>query len=277
MNEISIEIVSNYDPRIINLLESIREQNFQEYETVVATDCQNLIDLIKDYDVKVVQTMSSGTLYRRMEAHKRSKSRKSLLLEASRFLHRNCLLELSQNNHDMIVVEEKDVGNGLIARLQNVERSVSVHKTVKFSPKSLIVEPRVFSKPILDKAFLEIGDIPESILLKIQYGDLDIIYHESFKVSQDVSRSDFPLIYHHTDENIFELIKKYYNYGKSNRFIKMTKYSENFTLKNHFRPYYGIKESFQLYPLWLTKALSFGLGQYNPFSLRHNKKQLEFK
>ena len=265
MSEISIEIVTNYDLRIINLLESIREQNFQEYETVVATDSQNLIDLIKEYDVKVVQTISSGTLYRRMKAHKLSKSGKSLLLESSRFLHRNCLAELSQNNHDMVVVEEKDVGNGLIAKLQNVERSSSVHKTAKFSPNLLIVEPRLFSKHILDKAFSKIEDIPTSILLKIQYGDLDIIYHESFKISQDVYMTNFPLIYHHTDENIFELIKKYYNYGKSNKFIKMTKYSENFTFRNHFRPYYGIKESFQIYPLWLVKALSFALGQYNPF------------
>lgn len=266
MSEISIEIVSNYDPRIINLLESIRQQRFQEYETIVATDSQNLIDLIKEHDVKIIQTVGSGILYRRFKAHELAKSKRSLLLEASRFLHKDCLLELSQINHDMVVVEEKDVGTGFIAKLQNIERSASVHRTVKFSPNLLIVEPRVFSKHILDKAFLEIGKIPQSILLKIHYGDLDIIYHESFKLSQDVSRTYFPLIYHHTDENMFELIKKYYYYGKSNKFIKMTKYSENFTFRNHIRPYYGIRESFKIYPLWLIKAMCFALGQYNPFS-----------
>ena len=267
MSEISIEIVSNYDTRIIDLLESIRKQTFQEYETIIATDSKKLIDLIKEYDAKIIQTVHSGTLYRRMVAHKSSTGEKSLLLEASRFLYKDCLMELSKNSHHMVVIEEKDVGNSLVARVQNIEKSAYVNKMVKYSPDSLIVEPRMLSKYILDEAFPKIELIPKQILLNIQYGDLDIIYHEAFKISQDVSTTNFPLIYHYTDNNIFELIKKYYSYGRSNRFIKMTNYSKKFTLRNHLRPNYGIKKSLQIYPLWLVKALTFGIGQYNPFNL----------
>ncbi len=53
MVEISIEIVSNYDLRIFSLLESIRKQTFQDYETIVSTDSQELVDLIKSFDIKI--------------------------------------------------------------------------------------------------------------------------------------------------------------------------------------------------------------------------------
>ena len=271
MVEISIEIVSNYDLRIFSLLESIRKQTFQDYETIVSTDSQELVDLIKSFDIKIAYRENAGVLYRRMMAHKLSNGKKSLLLEASRFLSLDALYKLSLIDNAMIVVEEKDMGKNFITRVQNIERSANVHKTPTFSPNSLIVEPRVFSKPILDTAFQEIKAIPYPILIKMHYGDLDIIYHEAFKISHDISATVTPLIYHYTDENVFGFIKKYYTYGKSNKYIKMTKYSKKFTLRNHLRPYYGIKESLQIYSLWLIKALAFGLGQFSPFTLNTRK------
>ncbi|MCL4480226.1 MAG: hypothetical protein M1113_01920, partial [Candidatus Thermoplasmatota archaeon] len=230
MTEISIEIVSNFDPRIINLLESIRKQTFQEYEIIVGTNSEELIDLVKNFDTKIAYKENAGVLYRRMIAHKLSRSRKSLLLEATRYLTSDSLFKLSSISHDLVIIEEKDIGDNFIAKVQNIERSANVHKISTFSPDSLIVEPRMFSKYVLDVAFREIEAIPLPILTNMQYGDLDIIYYEAFKISQDIYATNTPLIYHYTDENIFGFIKKYYNYGKSNRYIKMTQYKKKFTL-----------------------------------------------
>lgn len=266
MTEISIEIPSNYDPNIIDLLESLRTQSFQDYEVIVATYSSELKDLIKDYDVKIATTIKSGTLYRRAAAHDLSKGKKILMLESSRYLHRDCLLEINRHNQDMMILEEEDVENNLIAKIQNIERSLGVSKIGKLSPETLIIEPRVFAKNIADIVFDKIKLIDPIILKNIQFGDLDIIYYEAFRVSQNLIAIDSPLIYHHTDLTIFELVKKYYRYGQSNRLLKRTPYSGKFKARSHLRPNYGLKESVEVYALWSIKAISFVLGQYISYS-----------
>ena len=260
--EISIELPSNYDVRIIDLLESLRIQTFQDYEIIVATYSPALEDLVKNYDVRVVRTIDSGTLFRRIEAHRLARGERIFLLEASRFLNKDCLLEIDRCNNDMIVMEERDVNNNFIAKIQNIERSSAADKLPRISPEQLIVEPRVFSKHILDEVFRKAKLINEQILKKIYFGDLDIIFYEAYNMSQNIGLINRPLVYHYTDENILEFIRKYYNYGRSNKYLRFTPYKGKFKARSHLRPSFGFAETFAIYSLWLVKAMSFAVGQY---------------
>jgi hypothetical protein len=260
LSEISIEIVTNFDKRILKTLESIRSQTFQDFDVVVATDSPELKDIVKNYNAKIVIVEKSGTLYRRIEAHRNSNGRKSLLLEASRYLDKNCLFEINKHKEDMIIVQERDINDNYIARIQNIERSLNASKLSAISPESLILEPRVYSKGLLDHVYKKAELIKLDILKSIQYGDLDIIYYESYQVTYNIGIINQPIIYHYTDENIKELIRKYYSYGKSNKLLKYTPYNGKFNAKNHLRPNYGLKNNIPVYLLWSIKAISFALG-----------------
>ena len=262
MPSISIEIPTNFDKRILDSLESIRSQSFQDYEVIIVTTDENVKELIEGFDVKLLLAPSSGTFLRRIIAHNAAKGDSALLIEASRMLEKNCLRTLSETNHDMLIIEERDIGTKLIAKIQNIEKNFNSSEVQKFSPDSLIAEPRFFNSVILDKVFQKTRLIDKNLLSKIQFGDLDIIYYESYLISKDLHVIKNPLIYHYTDQNIFQLARKYYNYGKSNKVIKSTPYGKIFKSSNHLRPYYGLTNSALVYSLWMIKATSFFSGMY---------------
>lgn len=262
MSEISIEVVTNYDPRITNLLESIRKQTFQGYEVIVVSSDSTVKELVSPFDLKFVIAENTGTLYRRILAHEFSSSKRALLLESSRFLVPDALEELIKTRNDLKIVEEKDVGNNYISKIQNIERKKDLLNTKNFDPDFLAAEPRYFNSEVLTSAFTKIRNIPAEILKKIQWGDMDIIYYETFKISQSVEVINKPLIFHFSDESITELIKKYYNYGVSSRELNFTIYRNNFKMRNHFRPFSGPVDTILVYSLWTIKAVSFAIGAY---------------
>ena len=208
MPSISIEIPTDYDERIVESLESIRTQTFQDFEIIVVATDNNVKELVEGFDVKLLVGPFSGTLIRRAMAHNVSKSDKALLFEASRLLDKDSLKILSGYNHDMLIIEEKDLGTKPIARIQNIERHFNLAATEKFSPDFLVAEPRLYNSSILDQVFRKTRLIDKNILPKIQFGDLDIIYYESYMISKDLQVIRQPLIYHHTDQNIFQLARK---------------------------------------------------------------------
>ena len=263
MSKISVEIVTNYDPKITNTLESLRSQSFQDYNISVASDSPLIKDLVSEFDLKLVVSPNTGTLFRRIISHHNNNSQYAFLLEASRFLEKNCLKTLSSRTEDMVIIEEKDINNGFIAKIQNLERHQNIIKQTNFTPEYLISEPRYFESTLLDNIYKEISTIDHNVLSKIQFGDLDIIYYEGYLRSKSIGiLNEEPLILHYTDENLPLLVKKYYAYGKSNKLIRFTKYKSKFKAKQHLRPLTITKESFMIYLLLSVKALSFAAGYY---------------
>ena len=263
MNKISVEIVTNYDPKITNTLESLMSQSFQDFNIIVASESPLIKDLVSEFDLKLYIKPNTGTLLRRIISHHNNNSQYALLMEASRYLEKDCLKTLSSRTEDMVIVEEKDVNKGLIATIQNLERHQNIIQHKNFTPEYLISEPRYYESTLLDDIYKEIYTIDYDILSKIQFGDLDIIYYEGYLRSKSIGiLKKEPLIFHYTDENLRLLIKKYYAYGKSNKLIQFTKYKSVFKAKQHLRPFSNPKESFLIYMLLSVKALSFAAGYY---------------
>lgn len=263
MNKICVEIVTNYDPRITNTLESLRSQTFQDFNISVASDSPLIKDLVSEYDLNLVVRPDTGTLFRRIISHRNNNAQYALLLEASRYLAKDCLEILSSRIEDMVIIEEKDVNNGFIANIQNLERHQNIIKKTNFTPEYLISEPRYFKSTLLDDIYKEISTIDYDVLSKIHFGDLDIIYYEGYLRTKSIGvLNKEPLILHYTDENLLLLVKKYHAYGKSNKLIKFTKYKSIFKAKQHLRPLSITKESFMIYLLLSVKAISFATGYY---------------
>ena len=262
MPHISIEIPTNNDSRIRDSIQSIFAQKYQDFEVIVASNSSSVKEYVRDYDVKFIYVPNSETLLRRIIADDAAKGDYALLIESTRILDKECLGELDMHNEAMVIVEEQDLGNNWISKIQNRERSANIHIMTEFSPDFLVAEPRFFNRDILQQAYDKIHDIPMEILRKIQFGDLDIIYFETYSISRSVGVTKKPLLYHYSDKNISELIRKYYFYGKSNKILNGTKYAKKFRLKNHMRPYYGLKNTTLIYSLSIIKALSFFSGMY---------------
>jgi hypothetical protein len=262
MAEISIEIVTNYDTRLTYLLESLRKQTFQEYETVISASDNLVKDIVVNFDAKLVINENTETLYRRIVAHDTSASKKSLLLESSRFLEENALGKLVNATGDLGIIMERDVGNNIISKIQNIERSGDLSNHDNINPGFLVAEPRYFSSDVLGAAMLQIRKIPLEILKRIQWGDLDIIYSETYKISKSIEVIDIPLIFHFSDDNLLDLVKKYYRYGVNSRYLRNTIYRDRFRARNHYRPYLGIKSTVAVYSLLAVKAASFAIGAY---------------
>lgn len=262
MQSITIEIPTNFDKRIVECLESIRTQTFQDFETIVVATDRNVKELVEGFDVKLLVAPFPGTLIRRIMAHDIAKGDKALLFEASRQLDKGALDVLNRDSHHMLIIEEKDIGNSPIARIQNIERHLNLINIKQPSPASLIAEPRLYNSRILKQVYEKIRNIDKNVLARLQFGDLDIIYYESYLISNDLGVIKQPLIYHYTDQTLFQLATKYYNYGRSNKVLKLTPYGGIFKSSNHLRPYYGLKNSFLVYSVMLVKAISFFSGMY---------------
>lgn len=273
MPKISIEIVVSHDSRLTETLESIRQQTFQDYEVIVATDDSATHETARSFDTKAIRTNKSGTLFRRIAAHEAATGQNSLLLEASRLLHEDCLSVLASHDEDMVIVEEHDIGKSMISRIQNIERHQNTLRSVRFSPAFLVAEPRFFKSEVLHDAFEGASQIDSRILKWIQYGDLDIIYFEAFKKWRNVGTTSRPLIEHHTDANIIGLLQKYYGYGQSNRLLRYTKYGDEFRLRHHLRPFFGFRNTVAVYSLTSIKAIAFLMGNIGRPRLSNERPQ----
>lgn len=264
MPKITIEIVTNYDPRIKSTLDSIRQQSFQDYEVIISTDDDRIRDIAEDFDVRIITCPASGTLFRRIAAHDKANGDNVLLLEASRFLDRDCLLELIDRKEDMIIIEETDLESTLIAKIQNWERREDIRNAKCFSPEFLVVEPRYFKRQVIDEAYKAAALMNPDTLKWIRWGDLDIIYYEAYRNWKRVGITSRPLIYHYPDKNVRELFLKYYTYGISSKLLKLTPYKGKFRMSYHARPYCGLKKTLAIYALTSLKAVAFIYGNVLP-------------
>jgi hypothetical protein len=235
-------------------------QTNQDYETIVVSSDYRIRDLVSKYDVKFIVAPGKQTLARRIIAHKNSQSSYALLLESSRFLEKDCLEVLSKRLGDMVIVEEHDIDKNIIAKIQNIERHGFFDVIKHFSPEFLIAEPRYIKKEVLDQALLQIERLDQFLVNQIQYGDLDIIYYESYRITHNLDVIRKPLIFHDSDANLLDLIKKYLSYGASNSIIRKTPYKSIFKLSNHWRPHFGFLDTALVYSLTSIKAVAFLVG-----------------
>lgn len=188
---VSITIPSyNSEKMIPSCLESVSKQTYPNIETLVidSHSSDKTRDIASSFGAKVV--MCGGKLLAaRYLGCKESKGEYIGLVDTDQILKPNTVERAmaSMNNYDMLVFEEHSYNKkGFIPKLYSASKQMvnaRFDKPYAFDPVKGANPARFFKREILEKAF---AAIPQELILSIIHGDHDIIYYESYKVSQRV-------------------------------------------------------------------------------------------
>ena len=146
---ISIELISKGENSLTEVLESIKNQDFNDYEIICADSSGDIKiqKILKKYKCRIIN-LPAGTpfLKARYTAHKYATGEKALILDSTRPLKHNALSLLYQKyyKHNMVIIREDSLGRGFwvnqanllkdlsekeIGRIkQETEKAISIHR-----------------------------------------------------------------------------------------------------------------------------------------------------
>lgn len=244
-------------------LDSIFTNKFHDYEVVVNDSSRDFYvsDFISEYDVKIIKKKTKSFESRMVTVLASSGSR-ILILDDTRLVTNNLLEKLNKMPEDMIVIGEKDIGNGFLVRLSNLDKKALSRNEIKLNPienKSVI--PRLYNSEIIVKALKRIQTFLSTEMIKNIVGlDLEIIYYEAFRISQSIGILSSPEIMHYGDETFRSMFEKYYKYGFTQRMLKTTVYSELANITGRNRSGYPLADRILTLPLQAIRGVPFTLG-----------------
>jgi glycosyltransferase involved in cell wall biosynthesis len=154
MIKISVVITTKNEEHVIeNLLKSIFEQTYRDYEIILIDNnsSDNTASIAKKYGVKVYSKGPERSVQRNYGVEKATGDY-VLILDADMVLTKNVLRELSGINNQMAVVPEKSYGEGFFVKYKIFEREF-------YEGEEFIEAPRFFSK----KLFLKYGGYDKDI------------------------------------------------------------------------------------------------------------------
>jgi len=260
---ISIEMPVTHGKYLRQVLESIRNQSYQDYEVIVVNSGRKeLSDLVKQFGFRVVEKKAK-LLHARYLAHKESKGDYALILDETRMLEKDTLKTLSSLDYDMVIIGEKETGNSFWVKLAQLDKE-NVLYCNPVDPLNGIALPRYFKSEILSKAFSSAEEKLGEKFYEVVFRDHDIIFYEASKISNRVYVVREELISHFGDSSLLDIMRKYYRYGKSARVLKNSPYSDFLARKRVTRRI--CKGSFwerkSLYLLYLARGIPYLLGYY---------------
>ena len=259
---ISIEFSVISGKYLRELFNSLRTQKFQEFEVIVVNSNPESSDIIREFGAKEI-FKKTGKLEARVLAHKEAKGNFELLLEETRFLSENALdLLHNLNNIEMAIINELELGNHLINRLNRFDARNAFQFT-SASPNKLYLLPRYFRQDVLSYSLDSISKkLLESNISKIVADDLEMIYIESFQHFRKVTKVDEPLIKKYGEKTFRESFKKYYRYGKTSREISKTEYYTSLNSLHRMRPIPNLRSVPPLLFLYALRGTAFFAGYY---------------
>lgn len=258
---ICIPVVS--DKYVRNCLDSIFKSRFQDFEVLVNDSSEEYFvsDLISQYDVKIVRKKTKSFESRLVLAMKSSGDR-ILLLDDTRLISDSLLDKLDSMPEDMIVIGEIDTGRGLLIRLANLDKRAATMDKIRLDPlenKSVI--PRMYSRDLMIGSLMSIkASLNPEILGNIVGLDLEIIYYNAFKLSQNIGILSNPEILHYGDETFRSVFKKYYRYGFTQSMLRNTEYSQLASISGRNRSGYPIGSRILSLPLQVIRGVPFLMG-----------------
>ena len=158
----------------------------------------------------------------------------------------------------MVIIGEGEIGDSFWVRLANLDKENIMECNTPEAIKGFAL-PRYFRKEVLDKAFEELRENLKEKFNQVVFPDHELIYYEASKVSSDVVSIKDKLIMHYGDFRLFDIIRKYYRYGKSLKVLKGTPYSE-FTKVSRKKRNICKGNKFLLYLLYLARGIPFLIG-----------------
>ena len=261
MPKISIEIPVTWGNHLREQMEAIRNQTFQDYEISVASSLSQGAneDLLKEYGAKIIHC-GPNILEKRYHAHIQASGEYSLLLDETRIPERQLLSKLQNMDDDMIVIDERDIGNTFWVRMSNLDKKNSLECN-SFEADRGFVLPRYFKSFLLTKAFEQIRKkLDDTIFSSVLMEDHQLIYYEASKLSTSISKLKGEHLFHYGDESLFSILKKYHKYGKGHKILRNTYYQGLLSPKKRIRKICYGKAG--LYIFYFARGLPFIIGYY---------------
>lgn len=258
---ICIPVISN--KHIEECLTYIFRNKFQDFEVIVNDSSKDyyVSDIISKYDAKIIRK-NTKSFESRMISALASSGERILMLDDTRLVSDNLLQKLDAMSEDIIAIGEKDIGSGLLIRLSNLDKKAAVINKNKLNPvKNKSVIPRLYKRDIIAKSLNKIkASLNPEILNNIVGLDLELIYYEAFKISQDIGMVSTPEILHYGDETLRAVFSKYYKYGYTQKMLRKTVYSQLADISGRTRYGYAISDRILSIPLQAIRGFPFLLG-----------------
>ncbi|WP_216604165.1 hypothetical protein [Acidianus sp. RZ1] len=165
----------------------------------------------------------------------------------------------------MLIVGEDEVGNSFLDKMANLDKKVIMECNNTVDPLRGYLLPRLFKREVLDHAFENLRKkIRGEVFERIVHPDHQLIFYEAFNYSRDVGIVKEVLIHHFGDSSLFNVMKKYYRYGKTHKLLKETPYKELLSVGRRKRDLcdVSLKEKIGLYTLYAVRGIPFLLGLY---------------
>ncbi len=195
------------------LLESIKGQNYKNYEVIVVDNdsTDNTKDIAKRFRAKIFNKGPERSAQRNFGA-KKSSGNLLVFLDADMELLPNVIsdcVKSMRHNYAALIIPEKTVGAGMIPRIRKFEREMYMN-----DPSVEVA--RVFKKDV----FNEFGGYDNRLTGP---EDFDLPYRVGKKYK--IGRGKVYLLHHEEGLTLLKLLKKKYYYGKHGAFYA-TKHPE---------------------------------------------------
>ena len=127
--------------------------------------------------------------------------------------------------------------------------------------KNKSVLPRLYKREIIVESLNKIkASLNPETLNNIVGLDLEIIYFESFRISQSIGYISSPEILHYGDETLTSIFRKYYRYGYTQKILRETVYSQLAGISGRTRYGYAIRDRILSMPLQAIRGIPFIFG-----------------
>ena len=265
---ISIELISKGEDHLKNTLESIRRQDFNDFETVCADSSgrKEVERLLDDYGCKVIEMpVETRHLSARYQSHLNSKGEWCLLLDSTRPLKNETLSSLMKkySKYDMTIIKEDSIGIGFWAEQARKLADISASQFNRLETETLaFLLPRFYKREVLDFSFLNIREITQSLFDKISYGEHHLIFEQAKKLSKSIGFTDDKFISHYEDDSLLKILRKYHWYGKSQRTLDLISSTDTKSLSKHVRRSVPFRKRFETTPISMARILSFLFGYF---------------
>jgi glycosyltransferase involved in cell wall biosynthesis len=259
---------------LVQVLDSIASQEFQDYEVVVADSSgRELASFVNRWPKVRFLTLRAGTglLQARRTAFSESRGDYSIVLDSTRILLPGALAFISSkvDEHDMWFLTEGSIGTGYWSRAAALDKAI-ITREFDRSNSSVgqqgVLLPRLFKSEVLRKSFSHLWDeLPSALLSRITYGDHHLIWIASRRVSTDCGLIRNPTIAHFEDSTLLEVLRKYHRYGESCRDLReLRRFPEVQEFQSHWRTIgtARFREIAQIVPLYAVRMSAFFLGSW---------------
>ena len=211
-------------------LEAVSKQSYTNIETLLidSHSTDGTRDIAASFGVKVIEC-EGKLLSARYLGWEKSKGEYIAFIDTDQVLEAKAIERAValMDNYDMLVFEEHSFNTEwLIPKLYCASKQIinaRFEKPYAFDPAKGANPARFFRREILEKAF---AAIPQELIPEIIFYDHDIIYYESYKISQRVGVLRNAA--YRIEPNWDKLWKTNYRYGASLRSLKKSYYWELF-------------------------------------------------